>query len=76
MKVLIAPDSFKGSLSALEFCEIVSKQIQSLKPDTDICVMPLADGGEGTIDAVVTNSPAKVLTVRVHNPLGKLVDAR
>ena len=76
MKILIAPDSFKGSLSALEFCAIVSKQIQSLQPDTDICVMPLADGGEGTIDAVVTRSPAKVFTVRVHNPLGKLVHAR
>ena len=48
MKIIIAMDSFKGSLSSASACDIVAKAIAAKKPGVDIVVKPLADGGEGT----------------------------
>ncbi|OIQ21208.1 glycerate kinase [Lacinutrix sp. MedPE-SW] len=52
MKIVIAPDKFKNSLTSLEFCDIVEKQIKLNLPATNIVKLPLADGGDGTIDIV------------------------
>lgn len=52
MKVLIAPDSFKGSLSAIDFCKIAAEAVKKIVPDAEIDVMPLADGGEGTLECI------------------------
>ena len=52
MKILIAPDSFKGSLSAVEFCETCATAIKKIIPDAEIDLMPLADGGEGTLSCI------------------------
>jgi len=49
MRILIAPDSFKGSLTAAEAAEAMAAGICSVVPDADVCMMPLADGGEGTL---------------------------
>ncbi len=76
MKVLIAPDSWKGSLSAAEVCGIVGETIACMNKkgllrhewNYDIC--PLADGGEGTVDALVSNRDGKRITQEVHGPLG------
>lgn len=52
MKILIAPDSYKGSLSAIKFCEICASAIKKVMPDAQIDLMPLADGGEGTLNCI------------------------
>lgn len=70
MKILIAPDSLKGSLTAAQFCDIVSTQLLHLSPNNTILAMPLADGGEGTIDAVLTNSSGNRISLSVKGPLG------
>ncbi len=75
MNILIAPDSFKGSLTATQFCQIVNQQIQKLNPDTRVYQMPLADGGEGTIEAILSNVPGKLIPETVKNPLGKNIVA-
>ncbi|MDX2503005.1 MAG: glycerate kinase [Gammaproteobacteria bacterium] len=75
MNILIAPDSFKGSLSAAEFCHIVADQIHCSRADVNIHLMPLADGGEGSIEAILANTPGKTISTSVHNPLGQTVDA-
>ncbi|HCP55770.1 MAG TPA: glycerate kinase, partial [Pseudomonas sp.] len=53
MKIVIAPDSFKESLSALEVAEAIAKGWASVYPDAEICLLPMADGGEGTVDALL-----------------------
>src|SRR5262245_53680515 len=47
MKILIAPDKFKGSLSAIEVCEAIAAGIRSIRPDCEIISVPMADGGDG-----------------------------
>lgn len=50
MKIIIAPDSFKGSARAEEICDILAKKISTEVPDAEIIKMPLGDGGEGTAE--------------------------
>ena len=54
MRVVIAIDSLKGSLTSLQAGEAVSRGIRRVDPEADIQVRPLADGGEGTVDALVS----------------------
>lgn len=75
MKILIAPDSLKGSLTAVEFCHIVAEQIQLVRADIELKLIPLADGGEGTIEAILANSTGQSITIDVQNPLGQRVSA-
>jgi glycerate kinase len=69
MKILIVPDSFKGSLTAINFCSLVSHQIEQLMSDVKIISMPLADGGEGTIDSILANTQGQRYQVAVHDSL-------
>lgn len=50
-KVLIVPDSFKGTLSSREVCDIMGAAVQRRFPGTEVVKLPVADGGEGTVDA-------------------------
>jgi len=52
MRILIAPDAFKGSLTAVEAARAMVAGIRTVMPDAEIIAMPLADGGEGTLDVV------------------------
>ncbi|HAF57711.1 MAG TPA: glycerate kinase, partial [Lactococcus lactis] len=52
-KFVLAPDSFKESLSALEVCQSMEKGIKKVFPEAEIISMPMADGGEGTTDALI-----------------------
>ena len=61
MKVILAPDSFKGTLTARQVCEILSEAVLSVNSETEIIKLPIADGGEGTIDAF--NAEHKNVTV-------------
>lgn len=76
MNILIAPDSLKGSLSAVEFCQIVAEQIRMHHPDAQLQLMPLADGGEGSIEAILANSNGSLITMTVNNALGQPVQAQ
>lgn len=76
MKILIAPDSFKGSLTANQFCQITAQQINEAQSDVTVHQIPLADGGEGTIDAILSNTPGRLISKTVKNPLGKEISAQ
>ena len=69
--VLIIPDSFKDSISSIEFCAIAKDAILKISPQTHIQTIPMADGGEGSIDVFRHIKGYDYQTVRVKNPLGK-----
>jgi len=69
MKVLIAIDSFKGSLASIEVSECIEKGIKEVYPDALITKVPIADGGEGTVDSFLTNLGGIRVPVTVHDPL-------
>ncbi|MGX6443874.1 glycerate kinase family protein [Neobacillus sp. K501] len=69
MNFLIASDSFKGSLSSIEVGECVKKGILRSIPDAGVVISPMADGGEGTIDALLHGGDGREIEVEVHGPL-------
>lgn len=75
MKIVIAPDSFKESLTALHVCEAVEKGIKAHFPDVEISKVPMADGGEGTVQSLVDATGGDIIQARVTGPLGKEVEA-
>ncbi len=75
MKVVIAIDSFKGSLSSMEGGNAVKAGILAAKPDANVIVKPLADGGEGTTDALIEGLGGERVNLSVTGPLGEPVDA-
>lgn len=70
MKVTIAIDSFKGSLSSLEAGHAIETGIRRVYPDAEVCVRPLADGGEGTVEALTCGMGGTLQTITVTGPLG------
>ncbi len=74
MKVLIAPDKFKGSLPAADVAAHLAAGLSRADPDLDIVCVPVADGGDGTLAAAVSAGYRHV-PVRVHGPLGGTVDS-
>jgi len=75
MKIILAPDKFKGSLTGLEFCDAVAAGIKRVHPQVDIVQLPLADGGDGTIDVANFYLNGEYIKVIVHNPLFKQTEA-
>ncbi|BDC99109.1 glycerate kinase [Persicobacter psychrovividus] len=75
MKIILATDSFKGSLTAQQVRSAMKKGIYPVYPNAEIIEIPMADGGEGTIEALVEEQKNWV-TVKVHDPLFRLVDAK
>ena len=75
MKIVIAPDKFKNSLTGIVFCEIVEKEILKKKSNIEVVKLPLADGGDGTIEVVNFYLQGKVVEVTVNNPFFKPVKA-
>ena len=76
MKIVIAMDSFKGSLTAEEACDIVAEAIRSARPETQVIVRPMADGGEGTAAVLMTAAAGQWVQSRVMGPLPDMqVDA-
>ena len=71
MNVVIAIDSFKGSMTSLEAGESASTGIRRIYPDADITIRPLADGGEGTVDALTLGCGGTCTQVCVTGPLEK-----
>jgi len=75
MKVVVAIDSFKGSLSSIEAGTAVKKGILAARPDARVVVKPLADGGEGTTDALIEGMHGERIALTVTGPMHTLVDA-
>jgi glycerate kinase len=74
--VLIAPDKFKGCLSAPEAAAAMARGVQAADPEAVVKLVPMADGGEGTVDALVAATGGSVRDVAVSGPLGEPVRAR
>lgn len=75
MKIVIAPDSFKHSLTAAEACQAIAAGVARVWPGAQIVQIPLADGGEGTVAALVEGAKGRYRTIQVAGPLGKTVQA-
>ena len=75
MKVVVAIDSFKGSMSSLEAGESIAKGVKKAHKDAIVEIRPLADGGEGTVEALSIGMGGKLVNVEVAGPAGKSVNA-
>ncbi|PTP59510.1 glycerate kinase [Vibrio splendidus] len=75
MKIVIAPDSFKESLSAVSVAACIEKGFREIFPDAEYVTLPLADGGEGTVDVLLQGLAGHKRTHQVEGPLGALVNA-
>ncbi|WP_314679529.1 glycerate kinase [uncultured Granulicatella sp.] len=75
MKVVVAIDSFKGSLSSMEAGQAIAEGVKRVHQNAEVVVRPLADGGEGTVEALVEGMGGIFVTKEVTGPLGEKVEA-
>lgn len=75
MQILIAPDSFKECLSAKEVAESISEGIAKVLPETEITIMPMADGGEGTVDAFISATKGRLIKTKSVDALYQTIDS-
>ena len=75
MKILIAPDSYKGCLSSLEVANAMTRGIKRVSVDIDVVSIPFADGGEGTVEAMLAGAGGKLISTKVTGPLGNQIDS-
>ena len=76
MRILIAPDKFKGSLGAAEVAQHLAAGLREALPDAEITTLPIADGGEGTATVICSAAGGEWHTCAVHDALGSIVSAR
>lgn len=76
MKIIIAPDSFKESLSAAQVATTIKAGFLRHFPDADYVTLPIADGGEGTLDALISAKNGQLHSMNVSGPLGNIIQAR
>jgi glycerate 2-kinase len=75
MRIVIAPNAFKGSLTALEAAQAIAEGVRVAAPDAEVVLVPIADGGDGTVEALVAATNGERRTLRVRGPLGDPVEA-
>lgn len=75
MKIVIAPDSFKESLSATEVCDIVEGAILQIMPTAEILKVPISDGGEGLVDVLVRHQSGEIVKIKTKDPLFREITA-
>ena len=75
MNFLIIPDSFKGTMTSKEVCNIIANKILQYFPDGRVTAIPVADGGEGTVDAFFAAMGGELVTLNVPGPFGETVAA-
>ena len=75
MKIVISPDSFKGTLTALEAAQSIEQGIRQANPQAETVLLPVADGGEGTMDALVLATDGHFVKTTVLDPLGRDIEA-
>jgi glycerate 2-kinase len=76
VRILIAPDKFKGALNAHGVAENIARGLRDVLPDTKIDVVPMADGGDGTAEVICDARGGSWLQCKAHDPLGREIDAR
>jgi glycerate kinase len=76
MRILIAPDKFKGALSAREVADSIAAGLRDVLPDAKIDIAPMADGGEGTAEVISQALGAAWVKCKAHDPLGREIEAR
>jgi glycerate 2-kinase len=76
VRILIAPDKFKGALNAREIAENIATGLLDIFPDAQIELVPMADGGEGTAEAICDARGCSWLKCKAHDPLGREIEAR
>ena len=74
MKIVIASDSFKGSMSSLDVATAASAGVTDVYPDSEIVSVNVADGGEGTVEAIVDALGGEIVKVQVSDPLGRKIE--
>ena len=75
MKIVISPDSFKGTLTALQAAKSIEQGIKNIKNNIETCIIPVADGGEGTLETLVLATNGRKVDVPVLDPLGREIIA-
>ncbi|MFC6176121.1 glycerate kinase [Companilactobacillus huachuanensis] len=75
MKIVLAPDSYKNSLTAKEVAQSLRKGFERVYPDAEYVNVPMADGGEGTVQSLVDAKNGQIMTADVINPLGNKTEA-
>ncbi len=75
MKILLAPDKFRGSLNAQQVCEAMTEGIRMVSPEIEVVSLPMADGGEGTLDLLLWYAGGEKKIGSVHDPLHRIVNA-
>ncbi|GAB1483316.1 hypothetical protein MASR2M78_21320 [Treponema sp.] len=75
MNIIVAPDSFKGNMSAPEACQVLALGIADADPKAIVHQVPLADGGEGTARAVTLAAKGSFIKTKVTGPLGDKIEA-
>ena len=76
MKIVIAPDSFKETLSAFDAANAIEIGFLDLFPEAEILKLPIADGGEGTVDVLVSSTGGSFFSAKVSGPLGGFINAK
>ena len=76
MKIVVAPNAFKGSLTASQAAAAIARGVREVMPDAEIVEVPVADGGDGTVEALVAAKHGEYRSVQVQGPLGDPVTAR
>jgi len=74
-KIVIAPDSFKGTLSARTVCAVMEEAVRRHFPEAEVICVPAADGGEGTVDCMLAAAGGEKRYVRVSGPFGDEMEA-
>lgn len=75
MKIIISPDSFKGTLTALEAAKSIEQGILQANKEAETVLLPVADGGEGTMEALVLSTNGRFVKTKVLDPLGREIEA-
>ncbi|MDP4158354.1 MAG: glycerate kinase [Bacillota bacterium] len=75
MRIVIAPDSFKGCLKAVDVAQAMRRGVQQIYPESVIDMIPMADGGEGTVDAILCAVGGEKIEVNTADPLGRSIKA-
>ena len=75
MKIMIAPDSFKGSISSTQAAQAIDRAVREVDPAIDTVLLPMADGGEGTVDAILWNRGGKKISCFAEDPIGRKIEA-
>ncbi len=76
MRILIAPDKFKGALNARDVAKNIAEGLHEVLPNAEIEIVPMADGGEGTAEAICEARSGSWLKCKAHDPIGREIEAR